>query len=143
MLENDECKSFDVSLTNELRNAAVISESLTKFALENGVKNREAQIVGLAAEEIVSNIDAYGYKNKRTSYIDVNLKIINDTLLLRIRDDGAPFDPTKYEFDNSEEYSTSGIKLIMSLTNKMTYMRILSLNNTIFEIKMKERKYGN
>ena len=42
------------------------------------------------------------------------------------------------EFDNKEEYSTSGIKLIMSLVNKMTYMRVLSLNNTIFEIKMKE-----
>ena len=44
----------------------------------------------------------------------------------------------KYEFDNNEEYSTSGIKLIMGLTDKMTYMRVLSLNNTIFEIKIKE-----
>ena len=138
MLEKDESKSFDVSLTNELRNASVVSESLTRFALENGVRNREAQIVGLAAEEIVSNIDTYGYKHKKTYYIDVNLKIINDNLLLRIRDDGLPFDPTKYEFDNSEEYSTSGIKLIMGLTDKMTYMRVLSLNNTIFEIKIKE-----
>ena len=58
-------------------------------------------------------------------------------LLLVIRDDGLPFDPTKYEFDNSEEYSTSGIKLIENLTDKMTYMRILNLNNTVFEISFK------
>lgn len=138
MIDKDEYKSFDVSLTNDLSNASRVSESLTKFALSNGVKNREAQVVGLAAEEIVSNIDTYGYKKGHIGYIDVNLKIINDILLLRIRDDGLPFDPTKYEFDNDEGYSTSGIKLIMNLTDKMTYMRVLSLNNTIFEIKIKE-----
>ena len=138
MIDKDEYKSFDVSLTNDLSNASRVSESLTNFALSNGVKNREAQVVGLAAEEIVSNIDTYGYKKGQTGYIDVNLKIINDILLLRIRDDGLPFDPTKYEFDNDEGYSTSGIKLIMNLTDKMTYMRVLSLNNTIFEIKIKE-----
>ena len=57
-------------------------------------------------------------------------------MLLRIRDDGLPFDPTKYEFDDDEAYTTSGIKMIEKLTDKMTYMRILSMNNTIFEIKI-------
>ena len=60
-------------------------------------------------------------------------------LLLRIRDDGLPFDPTKYEFDNDENYSTSGIQMIQKLTDKMTYIRILSMNNTILEIKMREK----
>ena len=137
MLEKDEAKSFDVSLTNDINNTSIISESLTKFALENGVGNREAQIVGLAAEEMIYNIDTYGYKKEKCNYIDVNLKIIDDILLLRIRDDGVPFDPTKYEFDEDENYSTSGIKLIKNVTNKMSYMRILNLNNTIFEINIK------
>ena len=48
-----------------------------------------------------------------------------------------PFDPTQYEFDDNEEYSTSGIKLIKSLTDSMSYMRILNLNNTVFELKIK------
>ena len=112
----------------------VISEDISKFALEHHVPNRESQIAGLACEEIVANIVAYGYKKGKKNYIDVNLKINEDMLLLVIRDDGLPFDPTKYEFDNSEEYSTSGIKLIENLTDKMTYMRILNLNNTVFEI---------
>ena len=138
MFEKDDFKTFDVSLSNELNNASVISESLTKFALENGVPNRESQVVGLASEEIVENIVSYGYKKTSHNYIDVSLKISKDMLLLRIRDDGLPFDPTKYEFDNNENYSTSGIQLISKLVDKMTYMRVLSLNNTIFEIKMKE-----
>ena len=143
MLEKDEFKTFDVSITNELNNAAIISESLTKFALENGVNNRESQIVGLACEEMVDNIVSYGYKKGRQNFIDVSLKISKDTMILRIRDDGLPFDPTKYEFDNDENYSTSGIQLISKLVDKMSYMRVLSLNNTIFEIKIGGTPNGN
>ncbi len=137
MLEKFDAESFDVSLDNKIDNASIISEQLTNFAKEHNVPNRESQIVGLAAEEMVGNIVTYGYKKESHNFIDINLKVSGDTLLLRIRDDGVPFDPTKYEFDDSEEYSTSGIKLIKSLADKLTYMRILNLNNTVFEIKIK------
>lgn len=143
MFEKDDFKSFDVTLTNELKNAAIISENISNFALENGVPNRESQLIGLACEEMVSNIASYGYNKEKQSYIDVSLKICNDNLLLRIRDDGLPFDPTKYEFDNDENYSTSGIQLISKLVNKISYTRVLSLNNTIFEIKIGGNLDGN
>ena len=144
MIEKLNFESFDVSLDNEEQNASIVSEQITEFAKSHNVPNRESQIVGLASEEMVANIITYGYKKKSHNYIDVNLKIIDDTLMLRIRDDGVPFDPTKYEFDENENYSTSGIKLIKSLTDKITYMRMLNLNNTVFEIKFKgEEVYGN
>ncbi len=143
MFERDSFKTFDVTLTNEADNASYVSESITKFALENGVPNRESQIVGLASEEIVCNIAAYGYKKEKQSYIDVSLKINKNKMVLRIRDDGLPFDPTKYEFDKNQDYSTSGIQLISQLVDKMTYMRVLSLNNTIFEINIGGQVDGN
>ena len=137
MFEKGEVESFDASLDNDIDNASKISQELTDFARSHGVEERESQIVGLAAEEIVGNIITYGYKHNHKNYIDVSLKKVNDVLVLRIRDDGMPFDPTKYEYDNDENYSTSGIQLISSLTDKMTYMRVLSLNNTIFEINIR------
>lgn len=143
MFERDEYKTYDVSVTNEEDSASIISENLTKFALENGVDNRASQLVGLASEEMVSNIALYGYKKEKHRYIDVSLKINKDQLVLRIRDDGLPFDPTKYEFDNDKNYSTSGIQLISQLVDKMTYMRVLSLNNTIFEINVGGKVDGN
>ena len=137
MIDDTEFETYDVSIDNELANSSLISENVTKFALDNGVPNYESQIVGLASEELVANIVTYGYKKGSRNYIDVNLKINKDTLILRIRDDGVPFDPTKYEFDEGGDYSTSGIKLIENLSDKMSYMRILNLNNTTFEIKIK------
>lgn len=144
MLEEYNFDCFDVSISNDIEYASELSEDITKFALEHHVPNRESQIAGLASEEIVSNIITYGYKKGKKNYIDINLKINDNMMLLAIRDDGLPFDPTKYEFDNSEEYSTSGIKLIENLTDKMSYMRILNLNNTVFEISFKgESTNGN
>lgn len=136
MLEKLDVESFDVSLKNDEANASKVSEQIVEFAKKHNIPERESQIIGLAAEEMVDNIIVYGYKKEKSSYIDVNLKLYEDNLLLRIRDDGVPFDPTKYEENEEAEYSTSGIKLIKNLTDKMTYMRILNLNNTIFEIKL-------
>ena len=94
-------------------------------------------MIALGAEEMVANIIVNGYKKTSHNYIDVNLKLLEDTMILRIRDDGVPFDPTKYEYDNNENYSTDGIDLIKKVTDKISYMRILNLNNTVFEIKFK------
>lgn len=140
MFETIDFKTFDISIDNDLNNCSVASEEIVKFCLSEGVANRESQVVGLAVEEICNNIINYGYKKESKNYIDINLKINKDNLLLRIRDDGLPFDPTKYEFDENENYSTSGIKLIENMTDKMSYMRIVNLNNTIFEIKIKGEK---
>lgn len=136
LFEKEDFKSYDISIDNNIDNAAIISKELTDFALSNNASNRSAQIIGLASEEIVSNIIYYGYKNKRQNFIDVNLKISDDKMILRIRDDGLPFDPTKYDFDEDENYSISGIKMIEQLTDNMNYMRILSMNNTVFEMKL-------
>lgn len=137
MLEDIDPETFDVSLENEEENASIVSEQIIEFAKKHNVPDRESSIVGLAAEEMVDNIICYGYKKEKRNYIDVNMKLVDDTLLLRIRDDGVPFDPTKYDFDDNENYSTSGIKLIKNLTDKISYMRILNLNNTVLEIKIK------
>ena len=137
MIDKIDFVSYDVTVDNELENASVISEELTNFAKINKINEREAQVVGLAAEEMVNNIINYGYKTGRKAYIDVNLKVLDNLLILRIRDDGMPFDPTKYEFENDEKYSTSGIYLIKNMVDKMTYLRILNMNNTIFEINLK------
>ena len=143
MIEKLDIESFDVSLNNKSDNASIVSEQIINFAKMHNVPNRESQIVGLAAEEMVDNIISHGYKKQNHNYIDINLKLYNDMLLLRIRDDGVPFDPTKYEFDNAEDFATSGIQLISKLVNKMSYMRVLSLNNTIFEISLGGNTNGN
>ncbi len=136
MIEDINYLSYDVSIDNNIDNAALISKEISEFCIKNNIDNRNSQMIALSAEEMISNIIIYGYKNKKQSFIDINLKKIDDTLILRIRDDGMPFDPTKYEVDIDEKYMTSGIKLVEKITDTMTYMRILNLNNTILKIDL-------
>jgi len=109
------------------------------FALGHDVDNKSAQLLGVACEEMVSNIALYGYKKQKSSYVDVNVKVSDNDILLRIRDDGMPFDPTKYECEQNEEYRTGGIALITGLADELNYMRVLNLNNTVFKINRGEK----
>lgn len=143
MIDDINYLSYDISIDNNIDNASIVSSEIADFCIKNEIDNRSAQMISLAAEEMISNIIVYGYKNKKQKFIDINLKKIDDTLILRIRDDGMPFDPTKYKTDDDLEYTTSGIKLVEKITNKMIYMRILNLNNTVFEINLGGKKYGN
>ena len=85
---------------------------------------------------MVANIIDYGYKVKNHHYyIDVTLKIVEDKMILTIKDDGIVFDPTQYKED--EEFSTNGILLVQKIVDKISYARVLSTNNTSIEIYLK------
>ena len=138
MIPKLDYESYDISIDNNIDNVAIVSKEIADFAINNKIDNRNAQMIALAAEEMISNIIVYGYDSHKQNFIDINFKIISDKIVLRIRDDGVPFDPTKYDFDNNENYSTMGIKMVLDLTDNMQYMRIINLNNTTIEIKLKE-----
>ena len=138
MIPKLDYESYDISIDNNIDNVAIVSKEIADFAINNKIDNRNAQMIALAAEEMISNIIAYGYNSHKQNFIDINFKIISDKIVLRIRDDGVPFDPTKYDFDNNDNYSTMGIKMVLDLTDNMQYMRIINLNNTTIEIKLKE-----
>ena len=130
--------SSDFSIENEIENSVQISSEISKFASLNNIDDRSKMIVSLAAEEIVYNIVKYGYKNNIKSYIDVSIKKVDNTLILKITDDGLPFDPTIYEddLDDDKEYLTEGIDVIKKLAGKIQYMRVLNLNNTVVELDL-------
>ena len=132
----DSYDSYDVSLENDIHQSALLSEELVKYSREHGMDERDAQIVALAGEEITDNIISFGYNKNRKNTIDVNLKIVNDKMVLRIRDDGVVFDPTKHL--SEEEGQMGGLNLVNHLVNKMSYVRVLNLNNTVLEINIQK-----
>ena len=132
-----ETDKYDVTVNNDKNNVPLLSEEIENFALKHNVSKRDASMIALGAEEMVSNIIEYGYKIKNHHYyIDVTLKIIEDKMILTIKDDGMVFDPTQYKEDEAE-FSTSGILLIRKIVDKISYTRVLNTNNTSIEIYLK------
>ena len=129
-----EIDKYDVTINNDKANASILSQEIEAYALKHNVSFRDASMIALGAEEMVANIIEYGYKVKNHHYyIDVTLKIVEDKMILMIKDDGIVFDPTQYKEDE-EGFSTSGILLVRKIVDKISYTRVLNTNNTSIEI---------
>lgn len=134
LLPEREEEVLDFSVAPDLKEASLIPHEIIGFC-EDKVERMQANKMAVAAEEMAVNTIRYGGRSLKS--IDVMLSVSKDELVLRQRDDGMPFDPTCYSFD-SEQYEYDGIEAIRALTDKITYLRTLDLNNTTLEISMQK-----
>jgi len=118
--EKDGENLVDITVKSTDEQAVEISQKLIKCCLEQGVSAEKANAVGIASEELTSNIAHYGYKGNKPSYIDISLSKTDGKLILRVRDDGVSFNPTEYSAEESENFKLGGISLIRALADKMT-----------------------
>ena len=130
----DHDDSFDVTIEAGEKNAVNISAKIISYCRAHNIDERTAYVLGLAAEEIAVNISRYGYDKVKKPYIDINLSHDGEQWILRIRDDGIPFDPTQYQPEEENKFLLGGINLIKGLAKKLNYVRVLNMNNTIIEI---------
>ena len=98
-------------------------------------------MIGLALEEICANVIRYGYRGNDRSFIDISFTIQDGSYLLRVRDDGVPFNPLEYQSEEEDgKIALGGIALIRKIMSDFQYMRVLNMNNTIMELKMKQKE---
>ena len=127
---------LDCSLENNLEEVIAFREKLFAFCADNHITDRDATILGLAVEEIAANIVQYGYRSGQKNYMDISFTIQDDKYMLRIRDDGVPFNPMEYRQQEEEEVMVGGIALIKKLASNFQYMRVLNMNNTVIELNI-------
>ena len=123
---------YDISVVADLEEAERVPREIMEFCQAHQVDAGRANLLAVAAEEMLVNIIRYG--GKKADTIDINLCITEDTLLFRLRDNGVPFDPTDYSVDTGE-YEIHGIEVVKNITDRMQYMRVLDLNHTVIEMK--------
>lgn len=131
-------KFLDCSIESNLEEVIAFRERLFGFCAENGISDRDANILGLATEEIASNIVQYGYQSGRRNYMDISFTIQDDKYMLRIRDDGVPFNPLEYKQQEEEPVTLGGIALIRKMASDFQYMRVLNMNNTVIELDIQK-----
>lgn len=73
--------------------------------------------------------------NEHVSMIDICLLLEEGSLIVRIRDDGAPFDPLAF-VDDEDILQMNNIRLLERLTDQKTYTRIMNMNNTVLSIRL-------
>ena len=85
--------SSSLCTTAELKNLSEIRRFVQEMASALGVDPAMIPNVPLAVDEAVTNIIVHGYQGQGGA-IEIEVSLEGDALVIRIRDEAAPFDPT-------------------------------------------------
>jgi putative MATE family efflux protein len=133
LLQKTEGEILDVTIHNKMEEAVGLSQVIIDFCLKNGLAKNKASHAGLIAEELATNIISYGFKDQTTHFMDIRLNILPESLILRIRDDGMPFNPVAYIEKEAVEESL-GLELVKKMSDDFEYSYVLNFNNVMVEI---------
>lgn len=125
-----DCHTF--SITGRPENVADIHREIDNFCQQNGISRNKGNLLAIAFEEAVLNVINH---NGHVDMIDICLLLEDGNLIVRIRDNGAPFDPLGF-VDEEDILQMNNIKLLEKLTDQKTYTRIMNMNNTVLSIRL-------
>ena len=130
---------LEIKLTNSLSELDTLHRALQQMAKKEwAISDHLVKQTNLILDELVTNIIMHG-DNKKECLIEIKIEKTNDTLNIKVSDDGPPFDPTLCPApDTSEDLSHKdigglGIFIAKKLCDCCNYKR---LNNTnIFSLQ--------
>ena len=108
-----------------------VSRQVQNFCQEKGIDDRRSYFAALMVEEMASNIISHGFrKDSKRHSADLRIAYKNQSLILRIKDDCIPFDPSERRkiVDPDDITKNIGIRMVFSLTQDIQYQNILGMN---------------
>lgn len=125
-----DCHTFSIAAKPE--SVADIHREIDYFCHQNEIPRSRGNLLSIAFEEAVLNIINHG---RQVDTIDICLLLEDANLIVRIRDNGTPFDPLAYE-DEDDILHMNHINLLERLADQKTYTRIMNMNNTVLSIRL-------
>jgi serine/threonine-protein kinase RsbW len=116
-----------LAIKNEMSELEGLYSAMNQFLARHQVPYRSGYAVNLAVEELVVNVIRYAYVDDDPHTIDIGLGIIEEQIILEIRDSGRPFDPREapsrdHDVDDPE-VGGLGLTLVLDLVDALTYRR--------------------
>ena len=76
------------------------------------------------------NVIEHGISGDPDRFMDVLVRIVDDRVLITIRDDGEPFDPIAYDSDGV------GLMIVKGQCSSLNYARSVNQNNVFLGFPM-------
>ena len=130
-----------LELKNSLSELSTLGSSLEEFGEALGLSSKILFEISLSIEELFSNIVSYGYTDDAVHWIKLTISHEDEMLVIRLEDDGIPFDPLKAEEPDCEcpieerKIGNLGIHLTKKFMDDMIYKR--KGNRNILIVKKK------
>lgn len=130
---------LEISVGNSMDEVMKISQGIHKFGAGRQIRDKLLNELALCIEEMGGNVISHAFKPGEKKWFEVMVLEKEDALIVRLRDNGAAFDPTKYIAENPDAENVYGIRLIQGIASSMEYRRTLDLNNVIITLNKEAR----
>ncbi len=117
---------LELSIGNSMDEVMEISQGIFKFGKGRSISKRMLNLISLSIEEMAGNIVQHAFKPGEKKWFDLMVLDKPDSVVVRLRDNGAAFDPVAYSYEQSDE--KYGINLISAISTTFEYRRSLGLN---------------
>lgn len=116
-----------LTIENRLSELATVTDTLERFAVENGVPDTLTWRFQLALEELLRNIVSHAYADNDTHAIELIFRCVDSAFEVIVLDDGAPFNPLNSEAPDlsdaleDRDIGGLGIHLARNVVDEMDY----------------------
>jgi len=133
-------KALKINLTNNISDLTILVTKLEQFFEENNTSSISMPMT-LILEELYTNTITHGASDGRDVFIEVNLSIDKDELIMTYEDNGIPFnvlelpDPDLTASIENREVGGLGVHYVKTLTDSVEYEYVEKHN----VLKMKKK----
>ena len=126
---------------NRMTALAAVDKEVFEWLANLPLSSRAKYSVGLAVEEMASNVIKYGYDDDREHEIAVHVAAQDDRVEIVFEDDGHAFDPTGHPKPDLERIVESrkigglGIELVRRICENMSYQRVGDRNRLVLHVR--------
>lgn len=130
-------------LKNKLSELNELYQQVEALAKKHQLSPNKIFKINLCIEEHFTNIISHGYTDRDTHWIDITLSVEDEKFMVRIEDDGIPFNPTKIvvpDFHGPlEERKIGGLGIYLTghFMDTMAYQRRGNKNILVMTKKIK------
>ena len=128
---------LELSIGNSMDEVMMISNGIYKFGKNRNLSKDTLNMLSLCIEEMAGNVVQHAFKPGEKRWLDLTIVDKTDTVIVRIRDNGAPFDPLAHLSNGGEQ--GFGIRMIHKLAESFDYRRSMGLNNLIIHLRKTQR----
>ena len=119
---------LDLTFANRADEAPRMAHRVEHFLNEKKISPALINKILLCVDELITNIIAHAYTDHNEHAVELICKVSNEIIMLELRDDGVPFDPTKQARRPTAGASLEntsigglGLHLVTSLMDRVEY----------------------
>ena len=122
---------WEVSIPAEVEAAVGVSEQVIAFGRQNGLPPVLSNRIGIAIEEMAVNTAIHGKTKNKNTRLDIRVRLTDDQVIISLRDNGIPFDPSLAPKQEESSLAYGGIEIARRIASKFEYSHHLGFNATV------------